>query len=82
MSNAKAPSIQTRLLRRTFATVLAASVISAAAAAVAVSVEVRTSMEPHSRKRRRRSSSSPNTSLKSKRSRMVEPCPRRHTTKS
>lgn len=45
MSSAKAPSIQTRLLGRTLATVLAASLISAAAAASAVSVEVRTAME-------------------------------------
>lgn len=45
MSGANAPSIQTRLLRRTLATVLLWSLISAIAAAVAVSVQVRASME-------------------------------------
>jgi len=45
MSGANAPSIQTRLLRRTLATVLLWSVISAVAAAFAVSFQVRTSME-------------------------------------
>ncbi|MGE5160169.1 MAG: sensor histidine kinase [Betaproteobacteria bacterium] len=45
MSGANAPSIQTRLLRRTLATVLLWSVISAAAGAFAVSFQVRTSME-------------------------------------
>jgi signal transduction histidine kinase len=45
MSSANTPSIQTRLLRRTLATVLLWSVISAIAAAFAVSFQVRTSME-------------------------------------
>lgn len=45
MSDAHAPSIRTRLLRRTVTTVLVTSVISAAAAAFAVSLQVRTSME-------------------------------------
>jgi len=45
MSGANAPSIRTRLLRRTLATVLLWSVISAVAAAFAVSLQVRTSME-------------------------------------
>ena len=45
MSGTNAPSIQTRLLRRTLATVLLWSVISAVAAALAVSFQVRTSME-------------------------------------
>jgi signal transduction histidine kinase len=45
MSGASAPSIQARLLRRTLATVLLWSVISAVAAAFAVSFQVRTSME-------------------------------------
>jgi signal transduction histidine kinase len=45
MSGAKAPSIQARLLRRTLATVLLWSVVSALAAAFAVSFQVRTSME-------------------------------------
>jgi signal transduction histidine kinase len=45
MGRAHAPSIRTRLLRRTVTTVLVGSVISAAAAAFAVSVQVRTSME-------------------------------------
>jgi len=45
MGGANAPSIQTRLLRRTLATVLLWSVISAVAAAFAVSFQVRISME-------------------------------------
>ena len=45
MSGANTPSIQARLLRRTLATVLLWSVISAIAAAVAVSFQMRTSME-------------------------------------
>lgn len=45
MGGANAPSIQTRLLRRTLATVLLWSVISAVAAALGVSIQVRTSLE-------------------------------------
>ena len=45
MSGASAPSIQTRLLRRTIATVLAGSIVSAIVAALAVSAVVRTTME-------------------------------------
>jgi signal transduction histidine kinase len=45
MGSANAPSIQTRLLRRTLATVLLWSIISAIAAAFAVSFQVRRSME-------------------------------------
>jgi signal transduction histidine kinase len=45
MSGVNAPSIQARLLRRTLATVLLWSVVSAIAAAFAVSLQVRMSME-------------------------------------
>jgi signal transduction histidine kinase len=45
MSGASTPSIQTRLLWRTIATVMTGSIVSAIAAALAVSAVVRTTME-------------------------------------